>query len=185
MTTQEISNLSWALAKLGSYHFPLLKAISAQSISRIAELNRQELSVTAWSFATLGLRPKPLLSAISAQARARITEFGMLEVSNTAWAYATLGLRVEPLMHAISVAARRLLEGGQAPDWGPDPHGIYSIVWSAWRATRPQLAGLARRRGPALSGGRQEPLVDGLFIMDGEWSKDAAGEGAARASLGL
>jgi len=174
LTTQEISNLSWALAKFSSLHAPLCDVLAAQAMHHIEVLNRQELSVTAWSFATLALCHRPLLQAIAAQSLARIDDFGALEISNPAWAFAKLAFCNEPLMTAIAAAAQakfQLAEDKPADPSGLVPNGVYSIVWSAWRTTKPALArSLAQ---PAAIGGTGivEVLVHGLLVMDNEWGR--------------
>jgi len=146
----------------------------------ISHLNRQELSVTAWAFATLKLRPQPLLTAIASAAIPRIQDFGALEISNFAWACAHIAYRNEPLRAAL--AAQSITTGtvGATNNGVSDianPNGIYSMVWSSWRAVWPELArGLAK--DPRVP--RVEPAAHGLLVMDCEWQHS---EGLSR-SLG-
>mmetsp|Transcript_103043 Transcript_103043/g.220389 ORF Transcript_103043/g.220389 Transcript_103043/m.220389 type:complete len:179 (-) Transcript_103043:112-648(-) len=176
--------MSWAFAKLWGHHLPLLKALSAQALPHISELNRQELSITAWAFATLALRPRPLLNAIAAQSITRLQDFGMLEISNLAWAFAKLAERNEPLWNAIAESSLRRGDITECGSSGEHliPNGIYSIVWSSWRSTRPRLArALYQREGPQVA--MEEPLVRGVMLMDSEWGKQVVGDVRSTAHL--
>merc|ERR1712060_417528 len=109
---------------------------------------------------------------------------GMLEISNLAWAFAKLAERNEPLRTAIAESA---LRRGDATECGSSgehliPNGIYSMVWSSWRATRPHLArALYQREEPQVA--IEEPLVRGVMLMDSEWGKQVVGDVRSMAQL--
>mmetsp|Transcript_15920 Transcript_15920/g.36129 ORF Transcript_15920/g.36129 Transcript_15920/m.36129 type:complete len:208 (+) Transcript_15920:664-1287(+) len=186
LTTQEISNMSWALAKLWNYDMPLLAALSSQAIRHISSLNRQELSITAWAFATMGLRPQPLLQAIAASAIRTMSDFTMLEISNTAWAFAQLAERNSTLIDAIAAASIAICGEGcvspvSAPGDGMAPNGLYSIAWSSWRSMRPDLSRWLFQLDPSVA--VREPVVCGLFVMDSEWHREERQERSLTSSL--
>merc|ERR1712106_1286418 len=165
LTTQEVSNISWALAKLWIHHMPLLYSVAAQSIATVHELNRQELSMTAWAFATLSIHHEPLLAAISEQAILRISDFGMLEVSNLSWAFARSTERNDALMAAICEQALNTLDRSDVHlasggDQIANPHGAYALVWSSWKAGWPELSwALFERPPPGPEASSHETMV--------------------------
>jgi len=50
---------------MGIFNAPLLHALSAAAIPRLADFQPQELANFAWSFATLGMVDAPLRNSIS------------------------------------------------------------------------------------------------------------------------
>eukprot|EP00747_Dinoflagellata_sp_TGD_P147597 gnl/TRDRNA2_/TRDRNA2_176835_c0_seq2.p1 gnl/TRDRNA2_/TRDRNA2_176835_c0~~gnl/TRDRNA2_/TRDRNA2_176835_c0_seq2.p1 ORF type:complete len:262 (+),score=45.21 gnl/TRDRNA2_/TRDRNA2_176835_c0_seq2:572-1357(+) len=176
-TTQETSNVSWALAKPGSHRMPLPGIPISESTPEISELNRQEASVAAWAPATPSLRPECAMSGICTASVPRASVFGMLETSNLAWCLARLGIRGEGLREAAvsqapdcsSCASESV--GAEAPgiDFA-NPNGLYSIVWSSWRAGRSHLA-WSLYQEERERGADAEALVHGLFVMNNEWGR--------------
>merc|ERR1719215_2182426 len=153
---------------------PLINALASEAIRNIEVLNRQELSVTAWAFATLSERNRPLLDAIAPAAVARMDDFGALEISNLVWAFARVAERNEQLMHAIAGAALIQFQGVNhvpAAEASATPNGLYSIVWSAWRTTRPLLARSLITQAESVDSASREPLVHGVLVMDNEWGR--------------
>lgn len=95
----------------------------------------------------------------------------MLELSNLAWSFAHIAERNENLRNAIAAQAINHCQAssGMATSDGLNPNGMYSMVWSSWRTTKPRLAqSLVPHVG--------EPLVHGVLSMDGEWSREMAYE---------
>jgi len=58
---QDLSNTSWAFARLGIVHYKMLASISEDAIKRISFFTAQNLTNTAWAFATLAIFDEPLL----------------------------------------------------------------------------------------------------------------------------
>jgi len=105
-----LAQLAWSYAALVYPPGPLLEALAAAAIPRIALVGPPELANTAWSDAVLP-RPafRPLLDAIAAQSLASICEFDLQHISVTAWSVAVRALPHPPLLHAIAASSIRRL----------------------------------------------------------------------------
>lgn len=66
--TQNLSNTVWAFSLLPRIDMPLLTAISASAIARIAEFLPQQLANTSWAFACLSILDEPLCQSIASSA---------------------------------------------------------------------------------------------------------------------
>jgi len=104
--SQEISNTSWAFAKLGVCDRPLFDSLAAAARSLSSSLQEQDISNTVWAFAKSGFKNLPLLAAISAAALNTCSDLRPQDLSNIAWSVATLEFVNAPLLAAISAAAR-------------------------------------------------------------------------------
>lgn len=107
---QDLSNTSWAYARLAIVHYTMLASISESAIKIIQSFTAQNLTNTAWSFATLAILNEPLLEATSAEVQKKSPEFCAQNFGNTLWAFAICGLPDRPLRDAISKQAIRKLQ---------------------------------------------------------------------------
>lgn len=102
---RELSNLIWALARLG--HLP-----SADSLAAICtgfdplagKCMAVSASLVLWSFATFNYRPPSKLTIALGSAVARdLRPLDPQTIALTSWALGTLGMRHEQFAHAVSV----------------------------------------------------------------------------------
>lgn len=66
--TQNLSNTAWAFSLLPRIDMPLMAAISASAIPRIAEFLPQQLANTSWAYACLSSLDEPLCQSIASSA---------------------------------------------------------------------------------------------------------------------
>jgi len=124
LTSQNLSNIAWALATLGVRNEPLLDAIASAALARSTELSPQDLSNIAWAYAKLDYQTENLLQAISAAAIRLMGSFGGQDLGITSWACAKLELRHLPLLSALSAEAIRKISECA-------PQNLSNLAW-AW-----------------------------------------------------
>eukprot|EP00747_Dinoflagellata_sp_TGD_P146703 gnl/TRDRNA2_/TRDRNA2_176725_c1_seq1.p1 gnl/TRDRNA2_/TRDRNA2_176725_c1~~gnl/TRDRNA2_/TRDRNA2_176725_c1_seq1.p1 ORF type:complete len:216 (-),score=25.38 gnl/TRDRNA2_/TRDRNA2_176725_c1_seq1:108-755(-) len=124
LATQNIANTAWSCSTLGWRDGPLLAALAALSIPRIAEFSSQDISNTAWAYARLLWQHTPMLEALAAAAVHSLytEECKPLHVSNIAWSFSTLVVRDAPLCEAIAASSREL--GGEQRRQLPAAAGV-------------------------------------------------------------
>jgi len=120
---QDLSNTSWAFAKLGVANAMMMGAIGKKMITMVRDLIPQDLANTAWAFATLGLPDSDLMDEILMEVIAKVNDFATQNIANTAWAFAKLGLWNERLMETLAHATVRKIR-----DF--DAQGLANIAWS-------------------------------------------------------
>ncbi|GLC42994.1 hypothetical protein PLESTM_001410700 [Pleodorina starrii] len=113
---QELSNLLWAVAKLGYVHQPLLAAAAASAAGQLeAEggeggrprhrhrlWSSQAVSNIIWAYATLGVQPgAEFLGQVCRHVSCCAPSYRWQELANTAWALATLGHRDAAALAAV------------------------------------------------------------------------------------
>lgn len=72
---------------------PLLNAIAAEAIAKIAHFSHQDLSNTAWAFSKIALLHRPLLNSAVLAGPAWRAELVPQDLANTAWSFAALWLQ--------------------------------------------------------------------------------------------
>lgn len=88
---QDLSNIAWALTKLGILNTSLFNNISELIVVCISEFEPVNLSMTLWAFARSGFMDEQLFRAAIKEAKARMPDFQPQQVANTAWAVAKSG----------------------------------------------------------------------------------------------
>eukprot|EP00811_Abedinium_folium_P035325 NODE_8127_length_1521_cov_3.482066.p1 GENE.NODE_8127_length_1521_cov_3.482066~~NODE_8127_length_1521_cov_3.482066.p1 ORF type:complete len:362 (+),score=130.43 NODE_8127_length_1521_cov_3.482066:412-1497(+) len=101
---QDLSNTSWAYARLAIVHYEMLDAIAADAVKKPALFTAQNLTNTAWAWASLVVIDRRLLPAISAEAMPRCSDFCAQNFGNTAWALAVRAVHAPPLLDAVYAA---------------------------------------------------------------------------------
>lgn len=104
---QDLSNIAWALTKLGILNTSLFNNISELIMDCISEFEPVNLSMTLWAFARSGFMDEKLFRAAIQEAKARMPDFQPQQVANTAWAVAKSGFVDQELFeiaaeHAIA-----------------------------------------------------------------------------------
>eukprot|EP00930_Biecheleria_cincta_P088511 TRINITY_DN77755_c0_g1_i1.p1 TRINITY_DN77755_c0_g1~~TRINITY_DN77755_c0_g1_i1.p1 ORF type:complete len:477 (-),score=96.00 TRINITY_DN77755_c0_g1_i1:37-1467(-) len=104
---QDLSNIAWALTKLGILNMTLFNNVSELIVERISEFEPVNLSMTLWAFARSGVMEKKLFRAAIKEAKARMPDFQPQQVANTAWAVAKSGFIDQEL---FTLAAEHAIE---------------------------------------------------------------------------
>mmetsp|Transcript_28688 Transcript_28688/g.98998 ORF Transcript_28688/g.98998 Transcript_28688/m.98998 type:complete len:1089 (+) Transcript_28688:200-3466(+) len=105
---QELANISWAIAKVGSNEFhtaSLFEAVAVRANSQIVTFHAQELANIAWAFAKMGVEAPLLFDAIAKEAGFKLDTFSGQHLANTVWAYATAAHEAPQLFEAIASTA--------------------------------------------------------------------------------
>jgi len=102
-SSQDVSNLAWAVATLAYDDAPLLRALETRAIQNRRELAPQNLSNLLWAFATLGYFNQEVFDLIDAVRS--WSEFDSQHITNIAWSYASLRVRNIPLLGSIAAEA--------------------------------------------------------------------------------
>ncbi|CAK9069262.1 unnamed protein product [Durusdinium trenchii] len=122
-SNQDLSNTSWAFAKLAISNAMMMTVIAKKLVSMVKDLIPQDLANTAWAYATLGLPDSHLMDQILAEVVSKVNDFTTQNLSNTAWAYAKLGLWNDRLMQTLAHAIVRKIG-----DF--DGQGLANVAWS-------------------------------------------------------
>ncbi|KAG2498495.1 hypothetical protein HYH03_003746 [Edaphochlamys debaryana] len=179
-TSQEVSNLMYALATLGYAPRPggeLAQGLLAAAAARLPEANAQELSNMAWSLAVLQLRPSDAWQeAFAAAAAARLPSFAARDLAQCLYGAAKLRLpfRTAPpgsataaWLSAALAAAPRLLGSSSGQD-------LCNVSWALVQMGVPvapdsPLALAFARRLETLAGGAEpSQLALGVWAL-GKW----------------
>lgn len=104
---QDLSNIAWALTKLGILNTALFNNISELIVDCISEFEPVNLSMTLWAFARSGFMDEKLFRAAIKEAKVRMPDFQPQQVANTAWAVAKSGFVDQEL---FAVAAEHAIE---------------------------------------------------------------------------
>ena len=98
LNSQDVANILWSFAKVGSRNMPLLEAlgdaISSSSVdpgdsgscARLGTFRPQELSIVLWSYATLGYTHLGVLQAAMQQLSIRSNQLSPQALANACWA---------------------------------------------------------------------------------------------------
>eukprot|EP00747_Dinoflagellata_sp_TGD_P084710 gnl/TRDRNA2_/TRDRNA2_162625_c0_seq2.p1 gnl/TRDRNA2_/TRDRNA2_162625_c0~~gnl/TRDRNA2_/TRDRNA2_162625_c0_seq2.p1 ORF type:complete len:521 (+),score=60.02 gnl/TRDRNA2_/TRDRNA2_162625_c0_seq2:133-1563(+) len=100
---QDLSNTSWAYAKLDVLDEPLMAAVAVEAVKKLNLGITQNCSNLAWAFATLAVCDGPFFDVLGAEALRRCSEFEPQDITNTTWAFATCEFRPVPLLEAAAV----------------------------------------------------------------------------------
>jgi hypothetical protein len=87
LTTQELSNLAWASAKLGYQNEELLKAVAKEATHKVGNFALGELSNLIWAFAQASFIDEKLFKAVAQEALPRLSEFSPQQQYNLLWGF--------------------------------------------------------------------------------------------------
>ena len=89
---QEISNIAWAVVKLGVQDCIAMEVIASSVVKNHSKFNAQNIANLAWTFARYGTHGfrifSPFWAAILNVANRRISEFQQQEIANLCWSFA-------------------------------------------------------------------------------------------------
>lgn len=88
---QDLSNVVWALTKLGIQNGILFNLLADRILLRLDSFKPVNLSMTLWAFARSGIYDEKLLQAASTEVKKQLKDFEPQQVANTAWAMAKCG----------------------------------------------------------------------------------------------
>jgi hypothetical protein len=104
---QAISNLAWALSKLGIAHSGAWQALlSCTDRTRLQSFSPFDLSGLAYALALAGQYDTLAFARLAEAAQARLGDCCPQDLANLAWAYATVQHPNEQLFRGIAAAAR-------------------------------------------------------------------------------
>eukprot|EP00927_Polykrikos_kofoidii_P046766 TRINITY_DN40905_c0_g1_i1.p1 TRINITY_DN40905_c0_g1~~TRINITY_DN40905_c0_g1_i1.p1 ORF type:complete len:486 (-),score=92.03 TRINITY_DN40905_c0_g1_i1:89-1546(-) len=88
---QDLSNVAWALTKLGLLNAVLFGHLSDHIESTIRDFEPVNLSMTLWAFARSGFLDEKLFLASAAEVKRQLPDFQPQQIANTTWAMAKSG----------------------------------------------------------------------------------------------
>jgi len=108
---QDLSNVAWALTKLGLLNAVLCGHLSEHIMRTIAEFEPVNLSMTLWAFARSGFLDEKLFRAAATEVKRQLPDFQPQQIANTIWAMAKSGFVDEELfLAAASLTIEKLDE---------------------------------------------------------------------------
>ncbi|XP_078441077.1 RAP domain-containing protein [Wolffia australiana] len=105
-SAQGISNISWALAKIGGellYHSEMDR-VAEVAFTRVEEFNSQNVANVAAAFATMQHSALELFALLSSRAAEIISLFQEKELAQVLWAFASLNEPADALLNAMDRA---------------------------------------------------------------------------------
>lgn len=99
---QDLSNVAWALTKLGLMNSVLFGSLSEHILRTIQDFEPVNLSMTLWAFARSGFLDAKLCRASAVEVKRRLPDFQPQQISNTTWAMAKSGFVDEELFVAAA-----------------------------------------------------------------------------------
>lgn len=106
---QDLSNIAWALTKVGLLNDVLFGHLSDHILQTIHEFEPVNLSMTLWAFARSGFLDERLCREASAQVKVQLPNFQPQQIANTTWAMAKSGfVDVDLFMSAAELALEKL-----------------------------------------------------------------------------
>eukprot|EP00440_Ansanella_granifera_P014693 gb/GFBE01015971.1/.p1 GENE.gb/GFBE01015971.1/~~gb/GFBE01015971.1/.p1 ORF type:complete len:465 (+),score=110.02 gb/GFBE01015971.1/:1-1395(+) len=108
---QDLSNVAWALTKLGILNSVLFGLLSERILLRINSFEPVNLSMTLWAFARSGFLDERLFRAAAEEVNLKLPDFQPQQIANTTWAMAKSNFVDEELFaKAAEQAIERLDE---------------------------------------------------------------------------
>jgi hypothetical protein len=108
---QDLSNVAWALTKLGLLNVGLFNNLADHIIRTITHFQPVNLSMTLWAFARSGFLDERLVKASAAEVKRQLPDFQPQQIANTTWAIAKSGFLEEELFaEAAEIALKKLRE---------------------------------------------------------------------------
>jgi len=106
---QDLSNVAWALTKLGLLNAVLFGHIAEHIMRTISDFEPVNLSMTLWAFARSGFLDEKLFRVASTEVHRQLPEFQPQQIANTTWAMAKSGFVDEELFNAAAQLALQKL----------------------------------------------------------------------------
>lgn len=108
---QDLSNVAWALTKLGLLNATLFGHLSEHILRTITSFEPVNLSMTLWAFARSGFLDEKLFRSAATEVKKQLPDFQPQQIANTTWAMAKSGIVDEELfLSAASLALEKLNE---------------------------------------------------------------------------
>lgn len=106
---QDLSNVAWALTKLGLLNAGLFSSLADHIMRTIEHFQPVNLSMTLWAFARSGFLDEKLVRASAAEVKRQLPDFQPQQIANTTWAIAKSGVVDEELFSAAAAIALKKL----------------------------------------------------------------------------
>ncbi|CAA7400401.1 unnamed protein product [Spirodela intermedia] len=105
-SAQGISNISWALSKIGGelLYLSEMDRVAEIAITRVEEFNAQNVANIAGAFAAMQHSSPELFSQLSRRAADLVPTFQEQELAQTLWAFASLNEPADSLLDAVDEA---------------------------------------------------------------------------------
>lgn len=108
---QDLSNVAWALTKLGLLNAVLFGHLSVHIMRTVETFEPVNLSMTLWAFARSGFLDEKLFQAAATEVKRQLPVFQPQQIANTTWAMAKSGFVDEELFNkAADLALAKLPE---------------------------------------------------------------------------
>lgn len=106
---QDLSNMAWALTKLGLLNAVLFGHLSDHIMRTINNFEPVNLSMTLWAFARSGFLDEKLFRAAAIEVKRQLPDFQPQQIANTTWAMAKSGfVDEEVFLSAANLALQKL-----------------------------------------------------------------------------
>mmetsp|Transcript_56801 Transcript_56801/g.122805 ORF Transcript_56801/g.122805 Transcript_56801/m.122805 type:complete len:491 (+) Transcript_56801:74-1546(+) len=153
---QDLSNVAWALTKLGLLNAVLFGNLSDHIMRTIQNFEPVNLSMTLWAFARSGFLDEKLFRAAAAEVKRQLPDFQPQQIANTTWAMAKSGFVDEELFLAAANLALEKLGNFQ-----PMNYSMLLYSFALARLPHPKLFEEVGRRCTvsALSSAQSAPHV--------------------------
>jgi len=131
---QDLSNIAWALTKLGLLNAVLFGHLSEHIMQTIQHFEPVNLSMTLWAFARSGFLDEKLFRSASGEVKRQLPDFQPQQIANTTWAMAKSGFVDEEVFDtAANLALRKL------PDFQPMNYSMLLYSFALAKLPHPKL----------------------------------------------
>ncbi|CAH2059871.1 unnamed protein product [Thlaspi arvense] len=105
-SAQGISNISWALSKIGGelLYLTEMDRVAEVATSKVGEFNAQNVANIAGAFASMRHSSPELFAELSKRASAIIVTFKGQEIAQLLWSFASLYEPADPLLESLDIA---------------------------------------------------------------------------------
>mmetsp|Transcript_18774 Transcript_18774/g.51934 ORF Transcript_18774/g.51934 Transcript_18774/m.51934 type:complete len:501 (+) Transcript_18774:59-1561(+) len=107
---QDLSNIAWALTRLGLLNSVLFGHLAEHIIRTIHLFEPVNISMTLWAFARSGFLDEKLFSVAAAEVKGQLSRFEPQQIANTTWAMAKSGFVDEELFETAAQLALEKIE---------------------------------------------------------------------------
>lgn len=108
---QDLSNIAWALTKLGLLNAALFGVLSRHIVRTISDFEPVNLSMMLWAFARAGFLDEKMFRVAAVEVKEQLHEFEPQQIANTTWAMAKSGFVDEELfLSAADIALQKLAQ---------------------------------------------------------------------------
>lgn len=106
---QDLSNIAWALTKIGLLNGALFGHLMVHIMNTIHNFEPVNLSMTLWAFARSGFLDEKLFRVAATEVKRQLPEFEPQQIANTTWAMAKSGfVDEEVFLSAADLALQKL-----------------------------------------------------------------------------